>query len=195
MINLFCQMLAKRLKHREYNTSGRRKNRISFHKVKLSIGVWSVFRIQIIQIHYPEQDFIFCGIAFGNILHISTNRVIPIYDIEFKVILLNIHCSQVIHVFHHQIPGCQLRRLSRTFQQLYNQRIGRSNIISRKFTHLKYFTSIRVLVCHTEYFVRVQLVAQRNDSQSRVQGIFRLFKFAGTLYFFIIFSTIDTFIL
>ena len=156
-------MLAKWLNHREYYSTRRRINGISFHKVKLTIRHRLITRIQTVQIHHFDKQLIFyCSVWY--IVHINATRIVLILNVQFKLLLLHLIASKVINILHHQVPQRCLWRCSRTFQQFNNQCLWCIYTISRKFTDLICLTIISIFKCNSQHLIIIQCLTQRNET-------------------------------
>ena len=169
-------MATERLQHREDDLTSARLDGESFDEVESSVRAGVVFLIEAVEVH-DADELLAVDRSFGEVLHVRSDRVVAVHDVQFELIGVDAGCSEGIDILHHQVPrtasfdtGC----VGAGFQHLECQRIRRTQFfatIGRELTDLIDLTVVGIFVGNCQDFVLVQRTFQRYISQRGVQAV------------------------
>ena len=102
---LLRQVTTKRLRRGKDNEPTLRIDRIAWYKVKDSIGVWLIARIQAVHSEDPCEE-LSRHLAFIDIRYSRASAIVAVEDIELEVIRLEIvdATPEAVDVAHHKLP-------------------------------------------------------------------------------------------
>ena len=113
ILNLSPQGRPKRFEHRKHNPPISGIDRHAFYVVKHPVGLGIALYVENIQVEHPQQRLTRkVGLRQKPLFPFSG---IVIKNIEFEILAVDLKRPDRIHVFHHQIPGRNIRLLGRTF--------------------------------------------------------------------------------
>ena len=150
---LICQCFAKsiteRFSHREEHTSV--ADSISLNVIKITIGMWIVIIIQSVSIEKFDERLVLY-LRFWNVWQIDTCRITLILHVKAELITLNVR-SEIIHVFHHQVPVSLLRIIAGILQWLDKECLIDIGTIAGKLTHLIGYATVCIFVGNRQYLI------------------------------------------
>ena len=178
------QVAAKRLNHRKIDAAVGGVHRHARHKVEHSVAALHVvvFAVQIVQTHQVQQLGVLDFLAQKGVREFAhTRAVVVIFNLEHKILGVELVGVERINVLHHQVPigifGCEVA----AFQKFDNQVVGVGNTIAGELTNLVAHAIDGVLEGHGQNLVAVERAVQRNVAQLRVDGVLVAVQFAGVL--------------
>ncbi|MDT4853122.1 hypothetical protein FQZ97_873760 [compost metagenome] len=180
----FFQVTAERLQHGEDHPAVAGVDRYPFNKVEITIAAGFVtdhlvIVVEAVQAHQAEQG---CFPEVGNVGQegdVHSRVIILIDDAHLEPVLFDLSLSEVINVFHHQVPHRVVEvipEVTRLQELQYNGiRFAAVDIIFGQLTYpvLFYFIGARIavgiFVGHGQYFIITERRSQGDIPQVRIE--------------------------
>ncbi len=147
-------MGAERFDDREYHLTGSRYYGIALDKVEKAVGIAFLVGIYTVEIHNLQQRLVVQS-RHGKIVDLRSGGVGKIFDVQPELVFLNLVASEIIDIFHHQLPHRLFRRCRSAFEHLDIERLVGGSYVAGKFTDLIYLSAIGVLESYGQHLVGV----------------------------------------
>ena len=165
------QVISKRLGHREHDAPVARNNSESWNKVIHPIGEGVVVVVEFIDVQNAKKNLV-GQFAFWNEVHRLTGFVIRVQYIQSEILRIDLECTNVVDVLHHQIPHRLVHGNDDTLQQLHHQGLWSNDTVVREFPYLIGLTVEGVLEGYPKHLIGIQTLVQRDVTEVRVKGVF-----------------------
>ena len=145
----FPKSVAERFSHWEEHTSV--ADSIALNIIKITIGMWIVIIIQSVSIEKFDERLVLY-LWLWNVWQIDTCRITLILHVKAELIALNVR-SEIIHVFHHQVPVSLFRIIAGVLQWFDEESLIDIGTVAGKLTHLIGNATIGIFVGNRQYLV------------------------------------------
>ena len=179
---IVIQILAERFGSGEEHTAIR--HRVAIHVVEATVRVGLHVVVQSVGTQRLDEQFAL-HLRLGNVGQVHTGRVALELHVQAELVFLH-RRSQVIDVFHHQVPVALRGIVRRVLQCLHVEGLRHVGDVRRKFTHLERLAAVGIFIGHGQHLVGLQSGAQRDVAQRCVHRVLRRRQQAGALQFLVV---------
>ena len=97
-------MTTERLEHGEDDLTATCIDGQALDEVEASVRTGIVLLIKSVEVHHA-QELLTANRSFIEVLHVGTDRVVAVGDIEFEFLRLHTGRTEGVDIFHHQVPS------------------------------------------------------------------------------------------